>query len=79
MVATEKGRAIARAALRRSSGGGEIRTPVLHKIFRDIYVRSPRIDVSSRWLVGHPRLDEPPGVSPVGGRRAAGLARICVT
>ena len=60
-------------------GGGEIRTPVLHKIFRDFYVRSPPIDVSGRWLVGNPRQDEPSMVSRYDGRRTAALARICVT
>ena len=62
-----------------SGGGGEIRTPVLHKIFRDVYVRSPLIDVSSRWLAGNLRLDEPSKVSPSSGRRTAGLAQICDT
>ena len=60
-------------------GGGEIRTPVLHKIFRSVYARVPSIDVSGRWPTGRPRSDESAGVSAAGGERTLGLARICVT
>ena len=60
-------------------GGGEIRTPVLHKIFRSVYVRIPPIDVSSSWPAGRPPLDEPSRDSRAGGGRANSLAQICVT
>ena len=62
-----------------ASGGGEIRTPVLHKIFCSVYARIPSIDVSARWPTGRPRANEPTGISPVGGRRTVGPARICDT
>src|SRR5579871_3163220 len=60
-------------------GGGEIRTPVLRKIFRNVYVRIPAIDVSSDWPPGRRPLDEPSRISRDDGRRTAPLAQICVT
>src|SRR5262249_44293196 len=60
-------------------GGGENRTPVLHKIFRGAYVRSPSIDVSSHWPTGRPLLDEPSMLSGARRRRTGALTRICDT
>ena len=61
------------------SGGGEIRTPVLHAIFRSVYARVPSIDFSGRWPTGLRRTDESAEISPASGRRTVGPARICVT
>jgi integrase len=61
------------------SGGGEIRTPVLHKIFRNVYARVLSIGVSACWPTGRPHADESAIVSPSGGGRTSGPARICVT
>ncbi len=61
------------------SGGGENRTPVLRRISRSAYVRSPSIDVSVRWPTGRPRTDEPSRVSRFGRRRTATLSQICDT
>ncbi len=61
------------------SGGGEIRTPVLRKIFRNVYVRIPAIDVFNGWPPGRPPLNEPSRSSRDDGRRTALLAQICVT
>ncbi len=61
------------------SGGGEIRTPVLHKIFHSVYARIPPIDVSERWPAGRPRTDESTQISSFGGERTVGPAQICDT
>ena len=61
------------------SGGAGIRTPVRDKIDHSVYVRSPPVEVSSRWPVGSPLLDELSKRSPRCGERTAGLSRICDT
>ena len=61
------------------SGGGGNRTRVRASIHQRVYVRSPPIEVSSRWPVDGPLLDESPRVSPTAGRRDRTLARFCDT
>ncbi len=74
---TKTGPGEARSGL--SSGGGGNRTRVRASIHQRFYVRSPPIEVSSRWPVDGPLLDESSRVSPAVGRRGCGLARICDT
>lgn len=62
-----------------ASGGGEIRTPVLHAIFRNVYARIPVIGVSARWPLGNPRTDESAIVSSSDRRPAREPAQICDT
>ena len=50
--------------------------PVRARIYRRVYVCSSPIEVSSRWPVSSPLLDEFSRVSPAGGERALGPARI---
>ena len=57
-------------------GGAGIRTPVREKIDHSVYVRIPLIEVSSRWPMESPLLDESPKFSPVTGRRGSRLSRI---
>lgn len=61
------------------SGGGGIRTLVLHKIFHSVYARSHSIDVSARWPSGRRRTDDPILISPSSGGHARQPARICDT
>src|SRR3954465_13307646 len=42
-----------------SSGGAGNRTPVREEIDHNHYVRSPQLNVSTRWLADGPRMDEP--------------------
>ena len=64
---------------RYSSGGAGNRTPVREEIDHSIYVRSPLLDVSNRWLADGPRPDEPSRISADDGRRITGLAQISDT
>ena len=41
------------------SGGAGNRTPVREEIDHSHYVRSPLLNVSTRWLADGPRMDEP--------------------
>ena len=50
-------------------GGAGIRTPVRDKIDHSVYVRVPLIEVSSRWPMDSPLLDEFPKFSPAAGKR----------
>jgi hypothetical protein len=61
------------------SGGGGIRTLVLHKIFHSVYARIPSIGVSERWPTGRRRSDESILISSVGGGHADKPAWICDT
>ena len=60
-------------------GGAGNRTPVREEIHHSVYVRSPPVEVSSRWPVGGPLLDKLSIHSPRAGERTAGLSRICDT
>src|SRR4051794_30641365 len=58
------------------NGGAGIRTPVRDKIDHSVYVRIPLIEVSSRWPMESPLLDESSKFSPATGRRSDRLSRI---
>jgi len=47
------------------SGGAGNRTPVREEIDHSHYVRSPQLDVSTRWLADGPRMDEPSSSRPL--------------
>ena len=61
------------------SGGAGNRTPVRNQIHHSVYVRSPPIEVSSRWPVDGPLLNKSSRLSPGAGRRDAKLSRFCDT